>query len=219
LPAIYHPGVVQVVPHYDIGAGHDVVNVLYFQSTGRDFTTAQLSQVQTVFNSHWYTIWSPLASTQNKYKGSIVTDMSDNTGAQVDNTGYAIQPGGAGASPVYDGACQLIQLKTSTRYRGGHGRLYMPGIDTSVTTGDGRSMESSHLATTNTQLGVLYSAMIAITGTYGGPWQPVVWHKKLSSAPNTVENINQYLAVTLMATQRRRVRKVSRHRRRVVVTP
>jgi hypothetical protein len=139
--------------------------------------------------------------------------MSSNTGSSVDNSAYTPGGGGGGPTQAGDQISVLISLKTSTRYRGGHGRLYLPGVDISATAGDGRNMQSTVISTMNTQLGVLKAAMLAIPTGNGGPLSPIVWHKKWKTAPNTVEVINNYLANTELATQRRRLRKVPRHRR------
>jgi hypothetical protein len=140
--------------------------------------------------------------------------MGSNVGLQVDNSHYSSGGGGAGVVSMSDGTSLLVSLKTALRYKGGHGRIYMPGIDTSVTAGDGRNMSATPLATLNTQLGVLQTTLNGISSANGGPYVWIVWHRKLHSAPNTTEVVLTPLAQQVLATQRRRLRKVPRRRTR-----
>lgn len=215
MPAIYHPGVVQFAAHYDIGGPHDAVNVLYYRTAAIGLTSAQLTTVQGVFDTNWKTFWGTVGVNSTNYKGSIVTDMASNTGLQVDNSAYTPSGGGITGVAMSDGTAALISLHTLTRYRGGHGRIYLPGVGQTATNGDGRTLASINLTTLVTRWNALITAMSGVAGSAGGPYNPIVWHKKLATAPNTVEDILSITAQSVLATQRRRLRKVSRHRRRL----
>lgn len=62
--------------------------------------------------------------------GVTGVDLSTNTPQVGNSTGSAINGGGAG---MQDSAASLvINAKTGSRYRGGHGRIYLPGLLTSL---------------------------------------------------------------------------------------
>jgi nicotinamide mononucleotide (NMN) deamidase PncC len=58
------------------------------------------------------------------------------------------------------------------------------------------------------------TALSGIAGSGGGPYNQIIWHKHLASNPNSVELVTTTVAQDVLATQRRRLRKVSRHRAR-----
>lgn len=213
MPAIYHPGVVTIIPKYDLGHPNNAANVLNWQTAAVGLTTAQLLAIQTAFDTAWKTGWIALGSSANRYMGSWVIDMSSATGGQVTNALYTPAAGVQGTTSIPDNVACLISLHTATRYRGGHGRIYIPGISNTQVATDGQTVSTG----TQTLLGTLWdstvSAMAAISGAAGGPLNSVVWHKHLASAPNTTEIVLGRVIQPVIATQRRRLRKVTRHRR------
>lgn len=213
MPAIYHPGVVQIVPHYNIGSGRDAVNVLYWKTAATGLTPAQLNSVRGVFDTGWKNIVLNLMPSTISYLGAWVTDMGSNTGAQVTNTGFTPAPGVNASGELGDQVAILMSLHAATRYRGGHSRLYLPGIGVNNVANDGRTLTNTPITAITTNWGNLLTSMAAITGTNGGPYTPIVWHKKWATAPNTTEDITTMVVSPILATQRRRLRKVSRHRK------
>jgi hypothetical protein len=209
--SIYHAGVVQVVPHYNIGRPTNAVNVIYFSTAAIGLTAAQLNVVRTAFDTAWSTGWKTISHTAVSYVGSVVTDMSSNTGLQVSNTGYTPVPGSAGGNVVTDSVAYLISLKTAIRYKGGHGRIYIPGAATGELNNDGRTLQSGTVPFLQALWDNTVTAMTAIAGSAGGPYTPIVWHKKLAAGPNTTELVLGAVASNVLASQRRRLRKVPHH--------
>jgi hypothetical protein len=154
-----------------------------------------------------------MAAVPNKYLGCWAIDMSSATGNQVTNALFTPLAGLSSPQSAGDALAALISLHTPTRYRGGHGRVYVPGLSISQIASDGQNLTAS----AQTALAALWngtvSAMAALTTTAGGPYNPIVWHKHLASAPNTTEVVTGIVAQLLLATQRRRQRKVTRHHR------
>ena len=213
MAAIYHPGVVLTIPKYDLGQPTNAANVIAWQTAAVGLTVAQLQAVQTAFDTAWSGAWKNWTSSSNRYMGCWVVDMASATGNQVTNALYT-PVAGVGASTSWpDMTSGLISLHTATRYRGGHGRLYIPGGTAASVNADGRTLTSTAI----TQIGAMWantvSALGALAGTAGGPYNPIVWHKKLASSPNSVESITGVVVQSVIATQRRRVRKVTRHHR------
>src|SRR5215831_16924068 len=161
MTAIYHPGIIETAPHYNIGAPHDAVNVLHWQTPAVSApTTAELTAIQTAFDTGWKNLFLAYASNTAGYKGAIVTDMGSNTGLQVRNDTYVPVFGTIASPPMGDQDCVLISLKTSLRYRGGHGRIYLPGLAQTMTGNDGRTVAAPTLT-------AIQSAWTALTGLMG----------------------------------------------------
>lgn len=215
MAAIYHPGVVTVIPHYDIGHPTNAANVIQWQTAAVGLTIAQLTAIQTAFDGAWSTGWKSLAYTGNRYMGSWVIDASSATGAQVTNASYTPVAGLTGSGSVGDQVAMLCSLKTPTRYRGGHGRVYIPGFGQTTINADGQTWTAATLTAVQTLWTNTQNAMGSVAGAAGGPLSLAVWHKKLASAPNSVEIVSAVVAQSVTATQRRRLRKVSRHHRRL----
>lgn len=82
-----------------------------------------------------------------------------------------------------------------------------------MTLGDGRTLDPTVITGFAATYASLVSAMGGVAGAAGGPLSHIVWHKHLSAAPNTTELVLTATMSNILASQRRRLRKVSRHRR------
>jgi hypothetical protein len=109
----------------------------------------------------------------------------------------------------------LLSLSGATRYRGGHSRLYIPGVDLTKVSSDGRTLTGSAQATLETMYDAATTAMGAVSSSNGGPLTPIIWHKKWAANPNSIEDVAHRHGQPILATQRRRLRKVSRHKKSV----
>lgn len=214
MAAVYLPGVVTLIPHYDIGAGHDVVNVLHFRGQPISFDTSQLTTIQTAFDQQWHGGLANLLATTSIYKGAVCIDSGSALGQEVDNTAYVPQNGTGVGNPVADNAAVLLSLHVLQRYKGGHGRVYLPGFSTSGLGSDGRTVLGSTITSLNSTWTNLVNAMRSIPSADGGPFDAVVWHKKWAAAPNTTGIITSITPQSVLASQRRRLRKVSRHKKK-----
>lgn len=214
MPAIYLPGVVLTIPKYDLGHPNNAANVIAWTTAAVGLTVAQLTAIQTAFDTAWSTQWKTNAASVNKYTGSWVIDMSSATSNQVTNALYTPAAGSVVQASWPDNAAALISLHTARRYRGGHGRIYVPGLAITLLQNDGMTLTPATVTSLGTMWDNTVSAMSAVAGTAGGPLSPIVWHKRLSSAPNTTEAVTGRVVQAVIATQRRRLRKVTRHRKK-----
>jgi hypothetical protein len=215
MTALYHPGVVTIVPYYDLGHTNPAANVTHWQTAVTGLTGAMLSAIRTAFDTSWFATWKGVGSSTNNYLGCWVIDNSSSTGLQVTNAGYTPQAGLSPATSWPDSTAALLSLRTVMRYRGGHGRVYIPGLSSVSVQNDGMQLTTATQSTLTTLWTSTVTAMAALSSTSGGPLTPIVWNKKLSSNPNSVQPVVTQLVQPILATQRRRLRKVSRHRRRV----
>ena len=212
MAAIYHPNVVTIVPHYNIGSGRDAVNVTHWKAVGVLGGAGGLANIQTAFDGAWQPQWHAWASSSCAYLGCWVIDSSSATGGQVTNVAYTPINGQQTVGPLGDQVCGLLSLSGVTRYRGGHSRLYIPGVDQSKTMADGRTLTPAGSSALETLYDTVVGAMDGVSSSDGGPLTPIIWHKKWSANPNSIEDVAHRVGQPILATQRRRLRKVSRHR-------
>lgn len=213
MAAIYKVGVVTIIPKMDIGQPNPMANVINYQTAAVGLTVAQLTAIQTAFDTAWAAWWRPLSPNTNRYMGCWVIDMGSASGNQVTNSAYTPLLGtGAGAS-WGDQQCALISLKTQNRYRGGHGRVYIGGLNVAQMSSDGHQLATAAQTAITTGWNNTNAAMIGVSGAAGGPLNLIVWHKHWAAAPNTTEIVVTSTVQNVLATQRRRQRKVTRRRR------
>lgn len=212
MAAIYKTGVVLTIPKYDLGHPNNAANVIAWSTGAVGLTVAQLTAVQTAFDTAWSAKWAPQSPTINRYMGCWVIDMAGPTANQVTNATYTPVLGTAGSGAWADSIAGLLSLKTQTRYRGGHGRLYIPGFNSGSLQSDGQSLSTAAITAIQQMWDNTVAALLALSGATGGPYTPIVWHKRLTAAPNTIEPVVGRVVQTTAASQRRRLRKVTRRR-------
>jgi len=217
MAAIYHAQTVSTIPYYDTGRVSASANVLHWQGAyAGNLTNAQLVAIQQAFDGAWGTAWANIGTVNNHYLGAWVIDMANSTGGQVTNVGFVKVPGVPTALPLADNVAGLISLRGTLRYRGGHGRIYVPGIDSSFSNIDGSTLTQTGINLLDAMWVQTVAAMAGVSAANGGPFTPVIWHKKLKSNPNSLEPVAQHVPQAVLASQRRRLRKVSRHRTKTV---
>lgn len=212
--AIYTPGTVTISAWYDIQAPHLVANVTNWHTAATGLTAAQLTAIQTAFDNSWVTWIKPLLAATAFYKGCKVIDMSSNMGLMADNASYVGQAGTGTGGPVGDSNAFLLSFKEVMRYRGGHSRIYIPGFATSQAAGDGRQWLSGVPNTVQVGWNSTVTALAGISPANGGPLTPVVWHKHHGTQQAYTNPIATAVGSVVYANQRRRLRKVSRHRKK-----
>lgn len=215
----YIPGLLQIRPQYSIAGADDTPeNVTWWLGATADIelTAAQLTAIQTVFDGAWSDFITAMGSTQDFYTGSIVTDWSTSLGLTVDNTGYTPVAGSATGSSAAQVAA-LLSLKEQDRYRGGHGRVYLPGLASNYLQ-TGNSLTSGLVTSLESVVSALKGAMLGIPSSNGGGYSQRIFHQKRQVVPHTTPPtyMTPYLSAisgtvvnTIVATQRRRIRKVS----------
>jgi hypothetical protein len=211
---IYLPGLLQIKPQYDYDAdtGHAPENVLwYLSATHTTPSLANLQAIQNIFDPKWGAVWDPLGVSTHHYNGSIITDYSSNTGLSWNSVGtFTPHAGTAGGSPGPPQLAALISLHVPVRYRGGHPRIYIPQISMGVVSGTANdTILSSVTAAVATAYNTLLTSMTG-SGVLGGQTSVAYLHR----TDSTLANPQPYPSFTvqgLVATQRRRVRKVAHH--------
>jgi len=212
MPNVYKPGLLQIRPQYttDPDSGDTPENVLWFQSaTTTTPTLANLTAIQTQFDTLWSECWKGIGTSSADYTGSIVTDWSSASGLQVSSVGsFTPVPGTEGTAAPPQVAI-LISYQIQLRWRGGHFRTYLPWVGMSSLTG---TYNDKMDPTVQAALVASVQSMITdmkTTGVLGG--QTLVMYKdKTNPATAQTYDVATFTVSNLVATQRRRVRHVGR---------
>lgn len=213
MPNVYKPNLIQIRPQYTVDIDTDVTpeNVLWLNcGTAGPYTTVQLSSVCEVFDPLWGNIWKEVGPPDKAYTGSIATDWTSDTGVLFNSVGTITpQVGIAGGVSCPYQVAMLISISTGQRYRGGHGRVYLPyvSIDALVSSSEDK-VTTGVVASVNSALGAFHTGMT--TSSVLGGLQPCIYRHRTNEisaqlVPWLIWGGNQ-----LLATQRRRIRKVTR---------
>jgi hypothetical protein len=213
MPNVYQPSLIQIRPQYDQSDADldNIENVTWWLGTfAVPLSEAQLIAIAGVFDNSWKNVWLAFGATSRHYKGSIVTDWSSNTGLQYSSVGtFAPVVGTEGAAlPVQ--ACALISLAIGERYRGGHGRVYLPALGNSTLESD-YQLEPSVSSALLTAYANMQTAMAGISSADGGAFVQSVYRYRNDPATASVHGVVAFTVQQKIATQRRRLRKAAHH--------
>lgn len=119
-------GVVKIRLVGKTSGGVNWANVMHAKVTGV-LSTATLNTVATAIRGYWLSDLAPKIIIGNNLSLVEVTDLGSRTGNQgTDTTGGN---GAQAATGAPSNVAVCLTLKIPNRYRGGHPRLYMPGVN------------------------------------------------------------------------------------------
>jgi hypothetical protein len=206
----YYPQLLQVRPQFtdEVGRVHECV-LWYIGATESEWplSDSQLETIQSAFDGSFISnIWGSYGASAANYVGAAVADWSSSSGLERP-AGHSPESGGNGNELPAQVAI-LTSWHSPTRYKGGHGRTYLPCIGVEV------QQDASHIMTgTASDLSggwtELETTMVDIATTAGGGFTQVIFHQRPKVGAPFVSEIPSWTVNTLMATQRRRIRKVA----------
>lgn len=207
LPAV--PGVCRVELLWT-QEGLPAANVMHIGYTGDPPIEADLvTLAEAICSNFWSLDFAANFSTGTTFVGCRVTDLSSDTGAVGEHTDGATGTDASGENPAQ--ASMLINFSISRRYRGGHPRMYLPGLGkNSLATVSTWSSDAVSVA--STAISAFLSGMTDLTFGANATTQMVCVSYTDAGAPRVdplVEPIAGGVVSGLMATQRRRIRASS----------
>jgi len=123
LPAVTN--VLKLLTRYSLGGDQDVLNQQFVSFVGTANET-NLTNLAAAAGAAWVTHLKPLLAAALGLTSYTVTDLTSDVGVEVT---YPIgAAGNVGGEIIPASAAMVIQSKILRRYRGGHPRLYMPGL-------------------------------------------------------------------------------------------
>lgn len=119
----------------------------WYQGAAAAWTQSQINALNQSVQSHWPTSMSPLWPSTTIVTQIASADLTDT--ADRSNILAGISIGGTMTGTPYDyGASVLINYKINARYRGGHGRTYLPPPVTAAST-NGDTWSAGHVTNVN----------------------------------------------------------------------
>lgn len=213
----YFNGLVQIRAQYNAsGEDRDVPeNVTWWKgafSTG--LSLGQATAIQLAFDTAWAVMWSQVGVDSVAYAGSVLTDWSSNTGIESTSVGTFAPVDGTQTDRAPAQAAALISLQVALRFKGGHGRVYLPAIGNSATT-SAMDLTTGVVTLLNEKYLLLANAMNAISSGNGGPFVQQLFRFRSADYPTMPTPVPALVPIVaanaqqLLATQRRRLRKVA----------
>lgn len=223
LPAIAN--LLKIALQFTAPAVTDVLTRLFFQGSSQGTSTGLNTAAQTIANS-WATNIAPLTTSDQSLGTVSIEDLSAPNAPS--GIWLGTKPGGAGATNLTaPAAAYIIRNAINVRSRGGHSRVYVPGIPVNnLSVVDGTQWSTSFQNTLNTAwatfLGNILSAMnsagygtgnMAVPHYYKGhTWNhvgtpPNDYYKIVHTVQNPPIPVSQYTGVTsnsIIGSQRRR---------------
>lgn len=218
MPTAYKPGLVRIKPQYTYnnvtGEPDTPENVLWFLGSNLGafpLNPTALQAIANTFDSDWGPVFTAYASSDARYIGCDVQDFSSNTGEEYSTVGVLTPVDGTQTGQTAADTAVLISWFSGTlpRYRGGHSRTYLPFLCSGL-------MTNAWEITTGTQTNLItaltnwQTEMAAISAGDGGPYQPVIFRFKNDPTKAALYIINEGRVNLQLASQRRRLRRVTR---------
>jgi hypothetical protein len=190
--------------------GHTWVNVMYARFTGGTINQAALDTFSSAIRIAWVANMAARYITNSGLTSVEVTDLTTRTGLQsVDSVGGTGSDATAGA-PASAAIC--VSLVNGKRYRGGHPRQYLSGVNASAYT-NGSTISNTVANNYKNSYTAFINAINALT-TGGATWDVVSVGFYQSAAgvqsyriPPEVLKITAVKVHTRLDTQRRRLGK------------
>lgn len=214
MPNVYQPKLVQIRPQYDTNTDNNdhPENVLWFQNTNPGTpTAADLLQIANDFDGAWKTFWEQWGAAAKHYTGCVVTDWSSSTGLQHSTVGVFIPDAGAIAGATLPASCAvLMSYSNGQRFKGGHFRSYLPWVSSGILdTVDKNKIAAGSINAIGTGFGTMFSHMQAGLAL-GGQTMKLYRHRN-NPATAALYDVVNYTCQPIIATQRRRLRRVAHH--------
>jgi hypothetical protein len=209
MPNVYKPFLLQIRPQYT-DEGVDVAeNILWFLgSVDSAYSRAQLTAIQLAFDTAWPDVWLTVGSTTGQYRSCFVSDWTSNTGIVLPPV-VGSETTGTEGQAIGVNTAALVSWGTAVRYRGGHSRSYLPAVGTDAIT-LGTQMTTAANTALVAALSAFNLAMLDVGDGDGGPLLQVVYRFKSDAIKAETMPITFATAQLQLASQRRRLRKVSR---------
>lgn len=210
------PGLVQIRPQYNRVDTESIFgqpeNVLWWQGANLaafPLDPTQLAAVANAFDGHWSTLWKQVGNGGYQYTGSILTDWSTVTGLEFTSVGVFTPVPGLGSVNHAASTSVLTSLQSagSPKYRGGHGRVYLPLIGAQMD--DEYNFQASAITAVQDQWVQVDDSMAAAGSANGGPYSQFIYRFRGDPTKAHIYGVTHRVVQQKAATQRRRLRKAA----------
>jgi hypothetical protein len=207
---VYKPGLIQIRPQYsfETDAPDKPENVTFWRSGSlASPLLSDLVAFQTVFDTDWGAVFASYGANDAHYTGSVISDWSSASGPVSDSVGsFTPVAGGQGAAAPPQIAI-LMSWPVPIRYRGGHGRTYLPYVGFGSINTAGFADHINNAATIAGHVATLRSDLNAVTNL--GGITPVQYRYRTDPVKAEIVVPTDIVVDDMLATQRRRIRRVA----------
>lgn len=147
------PGVFRLRVLQTVGEDTSATTNFYFEAGGSPFTPGDLT---TAANNLMTNYTASLFGTDWILNGCLYTDLSSNTGSQ--QIVGITKPGTASDMGMPAGVAVICKAQVTQRYRGGHTRVYFPGMSTSLLK-DSQTLTTSGQTNVQTMINAIINAV------------------------------------------------------------
>lgn len=213
MPNEYLPNLIQIRPQYSPSPDTAEVpqNVLWFRSASAGTPSqANLTSIANAFDAVWNTLFAAYGCSTAHYTGNVTTDWGSATGGEWSTVGAYTPVAGTSGNPLPENVAILVSYQIGLRWRGGHFRTYLPYVGSgSVQTADGNKVVAAVQSSIATHLQSVIANMEG-TGVLGGQTIQAFKNKTGKKGTPTLYPISSFIVQPVVASQRRRLRKVTR---------
>lgn len=126
MPALPSPGhVIRIVMTYTDGSDTNIQNHFYCSYTG-SVSSGDATSINTAVHTAWNASMAPLQTANIILETVTTTDLFSATGVEV--TGTFATLGTNAGTKLASGVAMVMQHHVARRFRGGHSRVYIPGL-------------------------------------------------------------------------------------------
>lgn len=205
---VYQPNLIQYRPQYSKEFDNDTPeNIIWLKGAiAGPYTLTQLQNLQSTLDVLWGEMWQSVGATGRSMTGSIITDWTSSSGLQSNSVGTFVGAPGSEGNEVPANVAALISWQIAERYRGGHGRVYLPSLGVSVIFND-NFLTASAITALTTTMGNVTAGLLA----YPGPVGPVTINvlRARGKPTQNAQVVHSFEANGQLASQRRRLRRVA----------
>jgi|SRR5579862_2133100 hypothetical protein len=207
----YFPDLVKIEMTYS-GDRDTATNVMWgFAEGAAGATISELETFANSFVSLWYTAMKQFMSSNCEFTSCFASDWTSATGL---SGGVITSNPGTGATPnVPAQVCLLINWLTNGRYRGGHPRTYFPNLPSALLA-DNQHVTNTVVTDAESNLATFLTGVNALT-LNGGPFALNLYHRGPPPTGRVAQGLTPIVGASvaaMLATQRRRVRRVGHDR-------
>lgn len=159
-------------------AGGPLCNTSFYMKYTGALSQTDSGTLLNALSTSWLTHWAPLTTPQYSLSFVRVIDMNSASGVVVQQA--AVHPGSAAGNAVTAGVALVLSAKIAFRYRGGHPRIYVPGMSESNLS-DQNTWAPTFLATAAAAWTSLQSDLAGAAPVGVGSMSPIAWHTHSSN--------------------------------------
>lgn len=159
-------------------AGGPLCQTRFYMKYTNSLSQADATTLANTLSASWNTRMAPITAVQYSLAFVKVIDLNSQSGVVVQIA--AVHPGTAAGAGVTAGVALVMSAKVAFRYRGGHPRVYIPGMSQNNLT-DQNSWNATFLPTVTTAWTGMLGDLSSTPPVGVGAMSAIAWHTHSSN--------------------------------------